>query len=606
MSTTVFIARTIITMDPDRPRATAVAVRDGRIVAVGEVDEVVADLGDDWVLDDTLADRVLVAGFIDQHLHPFLGASTLTTEVIAPEDWVLPERVFAAAATPEEFDERLRAASDALDEGAWLFSWGYHSLWHGTLDRARLDSVAGDRPVAIWHRSVHEWFINSAATEALGITEESMAGLGVISEQLDVARGHYWENGWMLGLGRHLLPVFLTEERMRAGLSLLVDYLHMNGVTAISEPGIFWGVEPWDLYREILGDDSVPFTSLFMVEARTQPTRGVIGAAALEESRERIAAGGIEGKVAMMDRHVKLFCDGAIVSQLMQMADPYLDGEGNPDPDHHGEWIMEPAELRSTFDTYWDDDWQIHIHVNGDLGLEVLVEIIEDAQRRHPREDHRTVVVHFANSTEELVERIAATGSIVSANPYYPVGFADRYGEWGLGRDRADQMVRARSVLDRGIPLSYHSDLPICASDPLAMASWGVNRITPSGRVAGPDQRIDLHSALRAVTIESAFSWRLEDELGSVSIGKRANLTVLAEDPFEVDPTELASIRVLGNVFGGRWHPVPDAHADQRVAGHVRWRTAAVAAGVEDAPHLCGCEVAEFIARRFAELRRVA
>ena len=78
----------------------------------------------------------------------------------------------------------------------------------------------------------------------------------------------------MLGLGRHLLPVFLTEERMRAGLSLLVDYLHMNGVTAISEPGIFWGVEPWDLYREILGDDSVPFTSLFMVEARTQPTRG--------------------------------------------------------------------------------------------------------------------------------------------------------------------------------------------------------------------------------------------------------------------------------------------------------------------------------------------
>ncbi|MEL0040922.1 MAG: hypothetical protein VW685_06345, partial [Ilumatobacter sp.] len=89
-------------------------------------------------------------------------------------------------------------------------------------------------------------------------------------------------------------------------------------------------------------------------------------------------------------------------------------------------------------------------------------------------------------------------------------------------------------------------------------------------------------------------------------IGKRANLTVLAEDPFEVDPTELASIRVFGNVFGGRWHPVPDAHAYQRVAGHVRWRTAAAAAGVEDAPHLCGCEVAEFIARRFAELRRVA
>jgi len=78
---------------------------------------------------------------------------------------------------------------------------------------------------------------------------------------------------------------------------------------------------------------------------------------------------------------------------------------------------MEPEDLRKAFDTYWDDDWQIHIHVNGDLGLEVLVEIIEDAQRRHPRDDHRTVIVHFANSTEALIDRIAATGSIISANP---------------------------------------------------------------------------------------------------------------------------------------------------------------------------------------------
>ena len=81
----------------------------------------------------------------------------------------------------------------------------------------------------------------------------------------------------------------------------------------------------------------------------------------------------------MLDRHVKLFCDGAIVSQLMQMAEPYLDENGEPDPHHHGEWMMEPEDLRKAFDTYWDDDWQIHIHVNGDLGLEVLVEIIEDA-----------------------------------------------------------------------------------------------------------------------------------------------------------------------------------------------------------------------------------
>ena len=602
--TTIYTARSFITMDVDRPRAQAVAVRDGRVVAVGDLNDVVATVGPDHKVDATFADHVVTAGFIDQHLHPFLGASTLTTEVIAPEDWVLPERIFAAATTPEEYDERILEAHRRLEAGEWLFSWGYHSLWHGDLSRQRLDALVGDRPVAVWQRSVHEWYINSAATERLGITAESMSGLGLASEQLDVERGHYWENGWMLALGRVLMPIFLTEERMRTGLHLLVDYLHMNGVTAINEPGILWAVEPWSLYLEILGAEDVPFLSTFMVEGRTQPVRGIEGEAALVESRERIATAGVDGKVAMVDKQVKLFCDGAIVSQLMQMADPYLDRDGLPDPHHHGEWIMEPDQLRRMFDVYWDDDWQIHIHVNGDLGLEVLVEIIEDAQRRHPRVDHRTVIVHFANSTEDLIDRIAAVGAIVSANPYYPVGFADRYSEWGLGPERADQMVRAASVLRRGIPLSYHSDLPICASDPLAMASWGVNRITPSGRVAGPDQRVSLDDALRAITIESAFSWQREHDLGSIAVGKYANFTVLDADPYEVDPTRMASIRVLGTMFQGRWHPVPAAHADQRVQGHRR--SSVVPGDVVDSrsacSHLCGCEVAEYLAHEYGRL----
>lgn len=601
---TIFVARSFITMDDEHPRVSAVAVQDGVIVAVGEVDEVMDAVGLEHTVDETFAEHTVITGFIDQHLHPFLAASTLTTEIIAPEDWVLPERVHRAASTPAEFDERIVAAHGRLNDDDWLFSWGYHSLWHGDLSRQRLDALVGDRPCAIWQRSVHEWYINSAATEALGITPELMSGWGLASEQLDVERGHYWENGWMLALGRFLMPVFLTEERMRVGLHQLVEYLHMNGVTAINEPGIYWAIEPWDMYQEILGADDVPFYSTFMVEGRTQPVRHVEGEAALNESKTRIAEAGTSGKVAMLDRHVKLFCDGAIVSQLMQMAEPYLDEYGEPDPHHHGEWMMEPEDLRTAFDTYWDDDWQIHIHVNGDLGLEVLVEIIEDAQRRYPRTDHRTVIVHFANSTEALIDRIAATGSIVSANPYYPVGFADRYGAWGLGPERADNMVRAASVLQRNIPFSYHSDLPICASDPLAMASWGVNRITESGRVAAPEQRISVHDALRAITIESAYSWRREHDLGSISVGKKANFTVLADDPYEVDNLDVAAIRVLGTVFAGKWYPVPADRADRRVAGH---RGADVVNLFEyescSSPgHLCGCEVAEYLAGVFTRL----
>ena len=162
-------------------------------------------------------------------------------------------------------------------------------------------------------------------------------------------------------------------------------------------------------------------------------------------------------------------------------------------------------------------------------------------------------------------------------------------------------MVRAASVRRREIPLSYHSDLPICASDPLAMASWGVNRVTHSGRVAGPDQRISRDEALRAVTIEAAYSWQREHDLGSVEVGKWANLTVLDDDPYEVETTDIASIRVIATMFQGRWHRVPLAHADQRVRGH---RGAEVITLDGSMPghspgHLCGCEVASYLSDIF-------
>lgn len=590
-------------MDPEHPRVEAVAVADDRIVAVGSVDEVVEQLADrPYVLDTTCAESVIVPGLIDQHLHPLLGASTLTTEVIAPEAWVMPERTFPAATTAPEYDERMRASHASLAPGEWLFSWGFHNLWHGELSRQRLDHLVGDRPAAVWQRSCHEWFLNTAALAELEITAETMADHGPASAMVDVDRGHFWENGWMVLLSPILMPRFLTEERFRVGLKQLAEYLHMQGVTAINEPGIAWRVEPWHLYQEILGADDVPFTSTFLVDGRTQSVKGIATDEVLADAESQVARAP-EGKVSVVDRQVKLFADGAIISQMMQMKDGYFGADGAVDPDHHGEWLLEPDELKRMFDVYWDAGWQIHIHVNGDLGLEVLLDIIDEAMRRHPRIDHRTVIVHFANSTEAQVDQIARLRAVVSANPYYPVGFADKYSEIGLGPDRADEMVRAGSVVGRGIPLSFHSDLPMGPADPMMMASFAVNRVTVSGRVAAPEQRISVQAALEAVTIGAAHSWQREDELGSIEVGKIANLTVLADDPFTVDPTDLGRIPVLGSVFEGRWFPVPAEHRERRnaaaadflCASRVQPSTVALGCG-----HGCACDVADFIAGQLA------
>jgi predicted amidohydrolase YtcJ len=551
---TVYTARRVITMDPDIPDATAVAVADGRVAAVGSLDE----LRDAGTVDDTFADSVICAGLIDQHLHPILGASTLVTEVIAIEDWVMPDRTFPAAASEQEYRRRLTAAERALsDPEEWLFTWGYHKLWHGPLDRATLDAVSATRPIVVWQRSCHEWYLNTAAITALGITAESMTGHGAASEMVDVDAGHWWESGMDLLLPK-VTPLMMTTQRLSAGLRQMVAYLHANGVTAINEPGILPGVEPWELYEQILGAPDVPFGSTFLVDARSQAAAGMDPADAVADAEAQITKAPA-GKVRLLGKQVKLFADGAIISQLMQMREPYLDDSGHPDLCHHGEWMMQPDTFRAFARVYWQAGWQLHIHVNGDAGLDLVLDTIDECMKNHPRTDHRTVIVHFANSDEEQVHRIAELGCIVSANPYYPVGFADMYAKHGLGEPRADEMVRAASVLRRGIPLSLHSDLPMGPAEPLRLASFAVNRRTAGGRVAGPDQRITVHDALRAITIEAAYSWRLEHELGSITPGKAANFTVLAQDPYAIDPEHLGDIPILGTVFGGCWFP---AHPD--------------------------------------------
>lgn len=548
---TIYTARKIVTMERDAPLATAIAVDGTRIAAVGTLEEVQQALaGRTCTVDESLAGRVVLPGLIDQHLHPILGALTLAVEVIAIEDWRLPGRTVPAAKNQDEYRARLRAAEAALTTpDAWLFTWGYHALWHGPLDRAALDAISATRPIAVWQRSCHEFYLNTAALKALGLTRAAVGGGKPGADQANWEEGHFWEDGLNLMVGP-LLQAMATPERLEFGLRQMVATLHAHGVTAYNEPGALYTPSMWTLYERVLGDPATPMYSTFLADGRGIPDR--VGLArALDATAEQIAVApeGPGRKLMFFPGQIKLFADGAIISQLMQMKDGYLDG-------HHGEWIIPPDEFARRFRLYWNAGYRIHIHVNGDLGLDMVLDTLEKSLAEKPRADHRTVIVHFANSSEEQVARIRRLGAIVSANPYYPSAFADKYGAVGLGPERADAMVRAASVLRAGIPLSYHSDLPMAPSDPLYLAWCGVNRLTPAGRVAGPEQRVSVDDALRAVTIEAAYAWGKEAWIGSLAAGKIANLTVLEQDPYAVPPETLKDIPVWGTMFEGRLFPV--------------------------------------------------
>jgi hypothetical protein len=175
-------------------------------------------------------------------------------------------------------------------------------------------------------------------------------------------------------------------------------------------------------------------------------------------------------------------------------------------------------------------------------------------------------VVHFGYARKDQVARLAALGTIVSANPYYVTALADRYGEIGLGAERADELVPIGDVVALNVPVSFHSDMPMAPAQPLFLVWAAVNRTTVSGRVAGPDQRLSVEQALRAVTLDAAQSLRLETEIGSIAPGKYANFTILDADPFDVEPAKIKDIGVWGTVFEGVPYPVAQTQAVKKAS----------------------------------------
>jgi hypothetical protein len=547
-SIVIYTAREIVTLDPSRPTVQAVAVVGDRILAVGSLEELVAASGSQpHVVDRTFADQVIVPGFIAQHDHPLLAGLTMTSEIIAIEDWVLPQGTSKAAKGRDEYLRRLTEATNRLAKpDAVLLTWGYHQYFHGKLTKADLDAVSATRPIIVWHRSAHEFYLNTAAEKRYGVTKAWFDKQSPSAKkQSDFANAHYWEQG-AFAVGPLIAPALATPERVRAGLEFVRTYYHANGVTLGCEPGGIASKKLQEAQNAVLSDPASPFRFYFIVDGKS-----VTGAykddQVVAESEKFLGWG--QGMTAYLPRQVKLFADGAIFSQAMQVRGGYADG-------HKGEWMMDPDFFARTMRVYWEAGYQLHVHVNGDAGLDMVLDQLETNMRRHPRNDHRTVIVHFAVSRPEQVARIKRLGAIVSGNSYYPVALADNYRTNGLDPARADPMVRMGDVERAGISYSFHSDMPMAPGRPLFLMWSAVNRVTNDGVVRAPDQRVSRLGALKAVTIDAAYSLQLEKDVGSIEPGKLANFTILAENPVTSDPMRIKDIAVWGTVHEGRVLPV--------------------------------------------------
>ena len=556
----IFMAKRIYTMDESLPTATCVGVIGDRIVAVGDLDAMVPwREGREVIVNDSLRNNVLMPGFIDNHIHPFLGALLCPMEIIAPEAWRMGGgRIAPAANNPQRYlkllKERLAARTDTQE---LFISFGYQPSEHGRLFRKELDTLCPDRPVILWQRSFHETYLNSIAIERLGLTDDLVGK----HPQVNLADGHFFETGNKLVLNK-LMPTFLRPEWYHSGLDTTADLMHQGGITTAGDM-LFGAI---DTEYELAALDAC-------IEKKNRPLRIVNIADARSHSNRAIGKKimgtpdecppfevGLEVINALLPREsrrvrfskaVKLFADGAMFSQLMQMNAPgYIDG-------HHGEWLMSPKVLAEGVRVFWNAGYQIHVHVNGDGGMDSVLASLETAQEAKPRFDHRFIVHHVGFHTNAQSIRLAALGAHASVNPYYIHALADNYSLLGLGPDRASQIVRAGSMVRNGMRVSFHSDFMMAPMEPLLLAWCAATRTTKSGRCVSPEEMLTVEQAMRGITIDAAFALKLDHEIGSISAGKKADFTVLEDDPFEMGAERLKDVRITGTIFEGELHLLP-------------------------------------------------
>ena len=327
--------------------------------------------------------------------------------------------------------------------------------------------------------------------------------------------------------------------------------LLQNGITTIAEPG--FPASNFDGELALLKKEMAkkPPFDVYLIPSGTQlysMKGGNKEALSFIETLDTSKAYNTDN-IHFLKKQVKLYSDGAIYSQLMQMKQGYTDG-------HHGEW-MTPLDLfKKQLDMYWNNNYKIHVHANGDLGQQMVIDLVREAQKRKPREDHRLTLHHMGYFTQKMVNEIAELGIEGSVNPYYLWALADKYAEHGLGAERAENLVAIKLLADKNIPFSFHSDFSMAPVEPLTLAWTGINRRTSQGSNLSQDQRISVYDGLKAITIDAARTLNLDQDIGSIANGKTANFTILQSNPFKIKPIEIKDIEVKDIVYKGTLYPV--------------------------------------------------
>jgi predicted amidohydrolase YtcJ len=544
--TTIYPARRVITMHPSNPTCQAVAVRSGRILGVGTVEELAG-----WgphTLDDRFADLVLVPGFVEAHCHAMTGAVWLNPYVgfferRAPDGVVWPgcTSIDEVVARLVEVDATMRA--DGLADDELLVAWGLDPLYFEgeRMYAEHLDRVSTVRPIYVGHVSGHLATVNQALMDREGIDADTPTP-GVARRPDGTPNGELQEPPAM-ALAREAFSRAMAmrgtadgiwnygREARNAGLTTVVDLA--------SGP---LDVESNALWTSVVDDPAYPARVMRAASLMGDPDGDAAGLA------ERTA--GLASTDKLRYGIVKLFLDGSIQGFTARLSWPYYYNPPAGTPEN-GIWLTAPETMADVVEPFHRAGLTVHCHCNGDQATEVFVDAVETVLERHPRWDHRHTVQHCQLTTRAQYRRMAALGMCANIFTNHLFYWGDQHRDFTVGPERARRMDACNTALREGVSFSIHSDAPVTPLGPLHTSWCAVNRVTATGDVLGDDEKIPVIDALHAVTIGAAHQIKMDHDVGSIEAGKLADFAVLADDPLGVDPMALKDIEVWGTVLGG-------------------------------------------------------
>lgn len=537
MADLIITAQSVITMDAALPRAKAVAVSGDRIVAVGSLDDCRKACPGAEVRD--LGERVLLPGFVESHSHPLLSGIVTMKPAYYIAPWV--------AATWDDVLEIFETAKKEVPADKPMMFFGFDALLHGTQPptAATLDEIFGDRMAVVSDNSGHAAYVTSAVMADLGWLDNPPP---------DPVGGSFGRDadGKLTGVAYEVAAVLAIAAPVLSriggnplgGPQQYYALLARAGITSVSEMTYKTMLKPG--YEALAATPGCPLrVSLYHMSIEDD---------AGQPLDSRIPA------EMLVKQGIKLWADGSPWVGNVATSFNYLDTEhtrraGIPlDPGADKAMNYSRAQLDAILDKYAPQGWQMSFHVNGDVGLDIVLDAYERALVKHGLlgTDHRWRLEHVGAGRGDQFQRAGELGVVASMAPFQFYYWGDLLDGQLFTPDIGAAWQRFREAFDAGLHPAFHNDGSVSPPTPLLNIQTAVTRRTSSGALRGPGHAVTLTEALMAETSNAAYILRRDDLVGSITPGKLADFVELSADPYEVDPRQIASVKVEGTWLGGR------------------------------------------------------